>query len=378
MRGSPRCAAVRDGIDRASSCVDVALTPAPRIGKILQVQLKAKAVAAQAEDLSHGTARSLPGRLRRAALDQINQIANSATFNGANLVDNRRPDAQRVLQSDLDTGVGAGNVATVAGGAKPATAVTPSRSDLMINASEAWAAANDMVANDFVVFTQLGNTYAVQVTATMTVQQFIDGVNAADRRPVIASYNDATGVLSYQATGPVATAPFSVDIDTNATATGTAHISTFVNGNAAATTVAATDRPSRARVRPRRSPTSTSRSAAQARSTPCSTAQPAGGPNAIGAHQAVRPSTDRDDGRSTPAGHAWARSRRRSTSRTSFLVDPVGHGREGHRQPGRRRPRQGKRPASSRCRSSSSSAPRRSRSPTRRRRSSCRCSAAKR
>jgi flagellin len=34
-----------------------------------------------------------------------------------------------------------------------------------------------------------------------------------------------------------------VDIDSNATATGTARISTFVNGNAAATTVAATDQP---------------------------------------------------------------------------------------------------------------------------------------
>jgi len=91
------------------------------------------------------------------------------------------------------------------------------------------------------VFTQAGNTYAVQVTATTTIQNFVDGVNAATGGRITASYDDATGILSYQATAAIATAPFSVDIDTNATATGTARISTFVNGNAAATSVAATD-----------------------------------------------------------------------------------------------------------------------------------------
>ena len=78
------------------------------------------------------------------------------------------------------TGTGAGNVATVTGAAKPATAVTPSRSDLVINASEAWDAANNtLVANDFVVFIQNGQTYSVQIGAGTTIQQYIDGVNAA-------------------------------------------------------------------------------------------------------------------------------------------------------------------------------------------------------
>jgi flagellin len=233
-------AAVRDGIDRAINVVDSALNAGSKVSDLL-VEMKAKAVAAQSEDLSQQQRDAFNGDFVQLR-NKINTIVSTATFNGANLIDNTTP-ALRVLQSDLDTGIGAGNVGTVAGGAKPATAVTPSRSDLMINASEAWDPANTLVANDFVVFTQLGNTYAVQITATTSVQDFIDGVNAASGGRIIASYDDASGVISYQSSGPIATAPFSVDIDTNATATGTARISTFINGATTATTVNAADLP---------------------------------------------------------------------------------------------------------------------------------------
>jgi len=233
-------ASVKDGIDRVTNVIDAALSAGNAVSDLLN-QLKGKAVAAQSADLSQAQRDAYQADFNQIR-STINTSVSTALVNGANLIDNTT-STMRVLQSDLNTGTGAGNVATVSGAAKPATAVTPSRSDLMINASEAWDTNNTMVANDYVVFTQSGNTYAVQVTATTTVQQFIDGVNAATGGRIVASYDDATGVISYQATGPIATAPFSVDVDTNATATGTARISTFVNGNAAATTVAATDQP---------------------------------------------------------------------------------------------------------------------------------------
>jgi len=229
---------VSDGINRVSNVIDAALTAGTSVSDLLN-QLKAKAVAAQSADLSQTQRDALNGDFQQLR-NTINTVVGTATFNGANLIDNTTASLS-VLQSDLDTGTGAGNVATVTGGAQPVGALTPARSDLMIDASEAWAAANTMVANDYVVFTQAGNTYAVQVTATTTIQEFVDGVNAATGGRITASYDDATGILSYQATAAVATMPFSVDIDTNATATGTARISTFVNGNAAATSVAATD-----------------------------------------------------------------------------------------------------------------------------------------
>jgi flagellin len=232
-------ASVKDGIDRVTNVIDAALNAGNAVSDLLN-QLKAKAVAAQSSDLSQAQRDAYQTDFNQIR-STINTSVGTALVNGANLVDNTTA-TMRVLQSDLNTGTGAGDVATVTGAAKPATAVTPSRSDLMINASEAWDATNNtMVADDYVVFTQAGNTYAVQVTATTTVQQFIDGVNAATGGRITASYNDSTGVLSYQANAAIATAVFTVDIDTNATATGTARQSDFVNGVAAATTATATD-----------------------------------------------------------------------------------------------------------------------------------------
>ena len=232
-------ASVRDGIGRATNVVDSALNAGGKVSDLL-VELKAKAVAAQSADLST-TQRDAYNADFAKLRATINTIVGTATFNGANLIDNTTPTF-RVLQSDLNTGVGAGNVATVSGAAKPATTLTPTRSDLVINASEGWDAANnDLVANDYVVFTQLGQTFSYQITATTTIQQFVDGVNAATGGRITASYNDATGVISYQANAAIATAGFTVDIDTNATATGTARRSNFINGVAAATTATAAD-----------------------------------------------------------------------------------------------------------------------------------------
>ena len=228
-------ASVSDGISRVGNVVDAALTAGTSVSDLLN-QLKSKAVAAQSADLSQAQRDAYNGDFQQIR-NKINTIVSSATFNGANLVDNTT-STLRVLQSDLNTGTGAGNVATVSGAAKPATATTPSRSDLLINASEDWAAANTLVANDYVVFTQGANKYAFQVGAGTTVQQF---VNAATGGRITASYNDASGVVSYQANTAIATAAFNVDINTAADLSGTARISTFINGNAAATTVAATD-----------------------------------------------------------------------------------------------------------------------------------------
>ncbi len=232
-------ASVKDGIDRVTNVIDAALNAGNAVSDLLN-QLKAKAVAAQSSDLSQSQRDAYQTDFNQIR-STINTTVSTALVNGANLVDNTTA-TMRVLQSDLNTGTGAGSVATVSGAAKPSTAVTPARSDLMINASEAWDATNNtLVANDYVVFTQAGNTYAVQVTATTTVQQFIDGVNAATGGRITASYDDATGVLSYQANAAIATAGFTVDVDSNATATGTARRSDFVNGVAAATTATATD-----------------------------------------------------------------------------------------------------------------------------------------
>jgi flagellin len=232
-------ASVQDGIARTGNVVDAALNAGSSVSDLL-VTLKTQATAAQSADLSQAQRDAYNNDFQQT-LNKINTIVSTATFNGANLVDGTT-STLRVLQSDLDTGTGAGNVATVAGAAKPATSTTPSRSDLMINASESWDATNNtLAANDYVVLTQGGNKYGVQVTATTTIQQFVDAVNSATGGKITASYDDATGKLSYQATGAIATAAFSVSINTAADGSGTAHRSDFTNGVAGTTAAAATD-----------------------------------------------------------------------------------------------------------------------------------------
>ncbi|HEX5008346.1 MAG TPA: flagellin [Hyphomonadaceae bacterium] len=233
-------AAVRDGIDRAINVVDSALNAGAKVSDLL-VQLKAKAVAAQSEDLSLEQRNAFNDDFQQLR-NTINTIVSTATFNGANLIDNTTPTL-RVLQSDLDTGVGAGDVATVTGATKPAGALTPSRSDAVVDASAAWDAANTLVDDDFLVITHGNNTYSVQITTGFSIQELIDGVNAASGGRIIASYDDATGIISYQATGAIATQAFSVSINTAADGSGTARQSNFLNGVAATTAAPATDQP---------------------------------------------------------------------------------------------------------------------------------------
>jgi flagellin len=231
-------ASVKDGISRSTNVIDAALSAGNAVSDLLN-QLKAKAVAAQSEDLSQAQRDAYQSDFNQLR-SNINTVVGTATFNGANLIDNTTATL-RVLQSDLDTGTGAGNVSTVTGLAKPATVLTPSRSDLVINASEAYAAASTVDGDDFVVITHGNNTYAFEIETTTTIQQMIDGINAATGGAITASYNDSTGVFSFQGTAAIATDAFNVDLNTAADGSGTALRSDFINGIAATTTAAAAD-----------------------------------------------------------------------------------------------------------------------------------------
>ncbi len=111
-------ASVKDGISRTSNVVDAALNAGSSVSDLL-VTLKTQATAAQSADLSQ-TQRDAYNDDFQQTLNKINTIVSTATFNGANLIDSTT-STLRVLQSDLDTGTGAGNVATVSGATKPGT-----------------------------------------------------------------------------------------------------------------------------------------------------------------------------------------------------------------------------------------------------------------
>lgn len=98
--------AVMDGIDRATSVIDVGLSAGEAIGDILK-QLKEKSTAAQAEDLSQDQRDALQADFA-ALRNQIDQIANAATFNGSNLVNGSNLTNFAVLTSDAGSASGAG------------------------------------------------------------------------------------------------------------------------------------------------------------------------------------------------------------------------------------------------------------------------------
>ena len=185
-------AAVKDGIDRANSTIDVALSAGKSIGDILQ-KLKAKAVAAQADDLTADQRDALQADFT-SLRSQIDTIANAAQFNGANLAAGSFD--LNVLISDLG-----GSVAATTAGVQSAALTTPlSGSALIIDAG---SATGDIADGDLVTFaltdsTNLGTfTIEVELTAGMTVDQYVEAVNSASGGKISASYDDVAGQFTY-------------------------------------------------------------------------------------------------------------------------------------------------------------------------------------
>jgi flagellin len=189
-------AAVKDGIDRANSTIDVALSAGKSIGEILQ-KLKAKSVAAQADDLTASQRDALQADFT-SLRSQIDTIANSAQFNGANLAAGNFD--LNVLISDLG-----GSVAATSNGVQ--TPVDPLRpplsgSALIIDVS---STAGDLADGNVIEFalsdTTLANqstiTVGVELTAGMTIDQYVEAVNAQSGGKLSASYDDETGQFTY-------------------------------------------------------------------------------------------------------------------------------------------------------------------------------------
>jgi flagellin len=185
-------AAVKDGIDRANSTIDVALAAGKSIGDILQ-KLKAKAVAAQADDLTADQRDALQADFD-SLRGQIDTIANSAQFNGANLAVGSFDF--NVLISDLG-----GSVAATTDGVQSVALTTPlSGSALVIDAS---GSAGDIADGDLITFALTDSvnagtfSIAVELTPGMTIDEYIEGVNAASGGKISASYDDVAGQFTY-------------------------------------------------------------------------------------------------------------------------------------------------------------------------------------
>ncbi len=176
---------VMDGINRATSTIDVALSAGQSISDLL-IQLKDKAVAAQAGDLSTDQRAALEADFS-SLRSQINQIAGAATFNGANLVSAGGSNLA-VLTSDLSGASTGRQIQSVA-----VVGSVPSLSGFIVGTEGVVAADDSVFELDGVA---IGT---VDVTATMTVADYLTAVSEETGGRVSASYNQATGQFTYVA-----------------------------------------------------------------------------------------------------------------------------------------------------------------------------------
>ncbi|MBN8608251.1 MAG: flagellin [Caulobacterales bacterium] len=189
--------AIMDGMDRATSVVDVGLSAGEAIGDILK-QLKEKSVAAQATDLSSDQRAALQADFD-ALRNQIDQIADAATFNGSNLVNgsNLTGGASEFTALTTDGAGGGSGRYTLAGVAFN----DGSGNEYAASAQLDDATGLTIGADDALEFSITnGNettTFSIDVEATDTIQTFIDRVGTASNGRVTASYDDSTGVISY-------------------------------------------------------------------------------------------------------------------------------------------------------------------------------------
>jgi flagellin len=190
--------AVMDGIDRATSVIDVGLSAGEAVGDILK-QLKEKAVAAQANDLSQDQRDALQADFT-ALRGQIDQIANAATFNGSNLVNGTNLTGGSSPFTVLTTD-GAGSSSgrfRLNGSALEDTDSQP----YSVHADLETATGLDFTAADaelrFSITTgNVTETMTVQLTTGDTIQEFMDSVSSQSNGRVTASYAAETGTLSF-------------------------------------------------------------------------------------------------------------------------------------------------------------------------------------
>lgn len=190
--------AVMDGIDRATSVIDVGLSAGEAIGDILK-QLKEKAVAAQATDLSADQRDALQADFD-ALRNQIDQIANAATFNGSNLVNGTNlsggSNSFSVLTTDAaGSSSGRFNLTgdpLVDGNGDPYSV----HADLE-NATGLDFGAVDAELRFSITTGNVTETMTVQLTSGDTINDFIDSVASQSNGRVTAAFDAETGEITF-------------------------------------------------------------------------------------------------------------------------------------------------------------------------------------
>jgi flagellin len=203
--------AVTDGIDRATSVIDVGLSAGEAIGDILK-QLKEKSVAAQAEDLSSDQRDALQADFD-ALVSQIDQIANAATFNGSNLVNGSNLTNFTVLTSDASGGGGGGAIqltttastAAMANGNQVVSTYDPDGNGALADGDVITFTTDPGDANEAV--------FNFEVDGTETIDQMLTRIGTETGGIIRASLSATTGEITFSSARDF-------DVDASATSGG--------------------------------------------------------------------------------------------------------------------------------------------------------------
>jgi len=182
---------IKDGLDRTAATMDIGISAGTAIAEIL-LQMRAKAVNGQSNDLTTEQRNALQADYDTLR-NQINQIAGSAQFNGLNLVGSGGASVN-ALTSDVSTATTGRQVTST-----PIAGTVPSLSSYVVGEGSVVAADGPRFNLNGV---QIG---AVALTATMTVQQYLDAVTTATAGRVAATYDQSNGQFTYRAPEAVVT-----------------------------------------------------------------------------------------------------------------------------------------------------------------------------
>ncbi len=236
--------AVNDGIDRANTSIDTALSAGAAIGDILK-QLKDKASDAQGTGLSVEQKAVLQADFD-ALRSVIDNIANSATFNGTNLVNgtNTGGNALSVLTTDSGAAGTSGGFYITGGVGNTATTGALTLNTAIVGAAGIGIIGLDAALDDSIVVRTFGadgvtggtddQVYNVAFEAGDTIEDYINNFNTATQGKVTASFDSTNGRISY-----TSSEGFSVDFSDGATAADAAAIEQIFAGGTAETVVSA-------------------------------------------------------------------------------------------------------------------------------------------
>jgi flagellin len=181
---------IKDGLDRTAATMDIGISAGTAIAEVLQ-QMRARAVNGQSNDLTTEQRNSLQADYD-AMRSSIGQIAGAAQFNGLNLIGSGGASVQ-LLTSDIASATSGRQVTST-----PIAGTVPALSSYVVGEGSVVAADGPRFNLNGV---QIG---AVTLTATMTVQQYLDAVTTATAGRVAASYDQSNGQFTYRAPEAVA------------------------------------------------------------------------------------------------------------------------------------------------------------------------------